>query len=129
MLYHYNSLESIKLYLEQRKDDIDALWVDQSHNHAVTDNTLYDWCVEMRDILYQLEGKYIPFTPHSFRHSGMENYKNGTHYMCKHMGRPEGFSIEEVQVMAHHDNIDTTKSYLKPQDNNILEGMFGIKLE
>ncbi|MFQ9696952.1 MAG: site-specific integrase, partial [Zhenhengia sp.] len=129
LLYHYNSLESLKLYLNSREDNIEALWIDQDHNHAVTDNTLYDWCIKMRSILHLIEGKYIPFTPHSFRHSALENYKSGTHYMCEKMGRPEGFSIEEIQILAHHDNIDTTKSYLKPNDNNILESMFGIKLE
>lgn len=129
LLYHYNSLESIGLYLSSRNDDIESLWIDQDHNHAVTDNTLYDWCVKMRSILHLVDGKYIPFTPHSFRHSALENYKNGTHYMCERMERPEGFSIEEIQILAHHDNIDTTKSYLKPNDNNILENMFGIKLE
>ena len=129
LLYHYNSLESLKLYLNSREDNIEALWIDQEHNHAITDNTLYDWCIKMRSILHLIEGKYIPFTPHSFRHSALENYKNGTHYMCERMGRPEGFSIEEIQILAHHDNIDTTKSYLKPNDNNILEGMFGITLD
>ena len=84
----------------------------------------------MRSILQLVDGKYIPFTPHSALDiAALENYKNGTHYMCEKMGRPEGFSIEEIQIMAHHDNIDTTKSYLKPNDNNILESMFGIKLE
>lgn len=129
LLYHYNSLESLKLYLNSREDNIESLWIDQDHNHAVTDNTLYDWCIKMRSILNLLEDKYIPFTPHSFRHSALENYKNGTHYMCERMNRPDGFSIEEIQILAHHDNIDTTKGYLKPNDNNILEGMFGVKLE
>lgn len=130
LVYHNNTLESLSLYLEQRgEDQIDDLWVSSNKNRrSVTEDALYEWCLKFREILFRLEGKYIKFTPHSFRHSALENYKNGSHYMCRILGKPEGFTMEELQVLAHHESIDTTKSYLKPKDDDIIEGMFGIKI-
>ena len=132
LLYHFNSLESLKLYLNARgEDDIDSLWIKfgKDMRQEVTKAALYGWAKKMAKILSEIEGKKINFSPHSLRHTSLENYKNGTHYMCAKLGKPEGFKIEELQVLAHHDSMDTTKGYLKPNDNNILEQMFGIKLE
>jgi len=132
LIYHNNSLESIKLYLEQRGDDnVDGLWIrgKGEYRASVKKSALYEWSKKLSRILSKIEEKEINFSPHSFRHSGLENYKNGTHYMCTYLGKEKGFTIEELQVLAHHESMDTTKSYLKPNDNNILESMFSIKLD
>lgn len=131
LVYHNNSLESLKLYLDQRgNDEFDELWIagNGKYRRTVTDNALYGWCMRFREVLYKLEGKYMKFTPHSFRHSALENYKNGTHYMCRVLGKENGFTIEELQALAHHESMDTTKGYLKPMDNDIIENMFSIKI-
>lgn len=49
--------------------------------------------------------------------------------MCIKLNKPNGFNIEELQILAHHDNVDTTNQYLKPNDTNILENMFNISLD
>lgn len=132
LLYHKNTLESLALYLDQRgEDDTPELFVTlrTKCRRASTRKTMYEWCLKFRNMLATYEDeKYMKFTPHSFRHSAIENYKNGTHYMCVELGKPEGFSIEELQALANHESMDTTRSYLKPNQNGLLEGMFNIKI-
>lgn len=131
LIFHDRSLESLSLYFEQRgEDNTDALWVSlrlKSHK-AIKKDAAREWVTKMCDILSEIEGKPIWFTPHSFRHSALENYENGTHYMCRVLAQPKRFTLEELRVLAHHDSMDTTKGYLKPKENNVIEGMFGVKL-
>lgn len=89
---------------------------------------LYLWTKKMADVLYNIEGKRIDFSPHSFRHSALQNYRDGSHYMCREMATPRIFSMEELQALAHHDSMDTTRSYLKSDQNNVLENMFEVKI-
>lgn len=131
LIYHNNTLESLKLWLDERgEDDLDELFVTTRYDtkRVVTEDALYEWCVRFRGILCELEGTYIKFTPHSFRHSALENYKRGTHYMCKELGKPDGFTIEELQILANHESMDTTKSYLKDDKEDVLQNMFNIKI-
>lgn len=130
LLYHSRTLESLELYLDERgEDNVDLLWVKGVHTILpVTDSGLYEWCMRFRNILDDLTGEYLAFSPHSFRHSALQNMKQGTHYVCKELGREDGFSIEELQALANHENMDTTRSYLKPEQTSILEGMFNIKI-
>lgn len=130
LLYHINTLESLSLYMDARgEDSVESLWITGiNKKRSLSEDALYGWCVKFRGILHELDGTYMQFTPHSFRHSALENYKKGTHYMCKELVREEGFDMEELQMLAHHDNMDTTRSYLKPADNDILESMFNIRI-
>lgn len=131
LLYFDNTHESLKLYLDERgEDDIASLWVvgKGENKKEASYNTLYHWVVQMAEMISEIEGKEIPFNPHSLRHSALENMKNGSHYMCKKLGKTEGFSLNELMVYAHHSDVSTTQSYLKKDDNNVLEKMFGITL-
>ncbi len=131
LMYHKNSLESLELYLKQRGEDAeDALWVTMrgKERRPLRIGALYIWTKKMADVLYNIEGKRIDFSPHSFRHSALQNYRDGSHYMCREMATPRIFSMEELQALAHHDSMDTTRSYLKSDQNNVLENMFGVKL-
>ncbi len=132
LVYFSRTKESFKLYMEQRgDDDIDSLWVigeETGNKRPANYNNLYDWCLWMSDLLSELEGKVIPFNNHSFRHSALENMKNGTHYVLKELGK-EKFELAELQIYAHHSDISTTQSYMKKDDNNIIANMFGIVIE
>ncbi|WP_069997805.1 tyrosine-type recombinase/integrase [Cellulosilyticum sp. I15G10I2] len=130
LLYHKNSLESLSLYLQQRGgDDEDALWVSMrgTKRTRLKNSALYDWTKKMTKILNLLEGKNLNFSPHSFRHSALQNYRDGTHYMCKEMATPRIFTMEELQALAHHDSMETTRSYLKSDESSVIERMFDIK--
>lgn len=131
LVYFDNTHESLELYLNERgEDDIPSLWVTGKGDskREVSYNTLYYWVVQMAEIISEIEGKDIPFNPHSLRHSALENMKNGSHYMCRKLGKTDGFSLEELKYYAHHSNSATTESYLKPKDNDVLADMFGINI-
>jgi integrase/recombinase XerD len=124
--------ECVELYLKQRgEDDIEELWIigKGENKRPATYEALYDWFVSMASLLSELEGKEIPFNAHSLRHSALQNMSKGQHYICRVLGKTEGFSLNELKVYAHHESSDTTNSYLKNDDSNILSNMFGLKLE
>lgn len=129
IIIHDRSIESLKLYLDTRTDNLEELWVtNRTKARPLKDDGLYEWVKKMSKYLSEVEGKEIRFSPHSFRHSALENYENGTHYMCRVLAEPRRFALHELQVMARHDSMDTTKSYLKPKENNVIENMFGVKI-
>jgi site-specific recombinase XerD len=132
LLYFSGTKECAKLWLEQRgEDNIDSLWVmmdDNGNKKEINKSILYDWFIFMRKLLSEMEGKEIDFNPHSIRHSSLTNYGNSTHYVLKELG-VNGFPIEKLKLLAHHESIDTTQGYLPDTSNDELEGMFNIKIE
>ena len=124
ILLHSHAKESIKLHLETKKEG-EAFW-QSKHGPAQGTQTLRGWVNTMCNILKRLDPSAPHFTPHTFRHSFLENTTNGTHYICKELGR--ALTMEEAQMLAHHKSIDMTKSYLKPKDNELIFGLFGIKI-
>lgn len=126
LLYFTRTKEALKLWIDQRgKDDIDSLWVTQNKpRRAASYETLYNWILDFCDILNELEGVYLPFNAHSFRHSGLENYSTGVHYYCKILGKK--FELKELQLLANHSDMSTTDSYLKNKDEEETMLAFGV---
>ena len=123
ILLHERSKESIQLHLSTKKEG--AFW-QSKYGPVETTSTLRGWVGDLYKILKGLDPSTPYFTPHSFRHSVIENLGNGTHYLCKKLGR--AFTIEEIQIIVHHKSVDMTKSYMKPKDNELIFGLFGIKI-
>lgn len=129
LLYFSRTRECAKLYLEQRGEDtVESLWVKKINGivEELSYETLYTWCLDFADILEELEGTYVPFNPHSFRHSCLENLEKGTHYVCRELGK-EKFELRELQLLANHSDISTTASYLKDNSEEELLTAFGLK--
>ncbi|WP_410495151.1 tyrosine-type recombinase/integrase [Cellulosilyticum sp. ST5] len=124
ILLHDRAKESLKLHLSIKQDG-EAFWKSK-YGQAKDTSTLRGWVKELYVILKTLDSKTQYFTPHSFRHSVIENMLNGSHYLCKKIGR--AFTIEEVALIVHHKSTDMTKSYAKPKDNEIIFNMFGISI-
>ena len=124
ILLHKHAKESLKLHLSVKKPG-ETFW-QSKYGPAETTGTLRGWVNDMYKILNKLDPSAPYFTPHSFRHTFLENTTNGTHYICEEIGRP--LTMEEAQLLAHHKSIDMTKSYLKPKDNELIFNMFGIKI-
>lgn len=131
ILYFSRSKESLKLYLDERTDDLEELWVTKKKGVIIpaSYDVLYSAVCRMRKEFAIANGIYIPFNVHSFRHSSLENLKRGTHYLCKELNRPNGFTLQELKVHAHHEDTSMTEYYLKKNDNDIIANMFGIKME
>jgi hypothetical protein len=48
--------------------------------------------------------------------------------MCKALGQENGFLLEDLQLIAHHESSEVTSSYLKDKKDERLQNMFGIKI-
>lgn len=128
LLYFDRTKEIAKLYFEQRgEDNIDSLWtVGKGENkRAASYDNLYQWAVSLRKQLYQVSGEWVDINAHTWRHSGLENYENGTHYVLKQLGK-EKLPLEVLKVLANHTSIETTQSYLMNKDDELLNEAFGL---
>ncbi|MDB1562990.1 tyrosine-type recombinase/integrase [Pediococcus pentosaceus] len=131
LIYFNRTREIAKKYMEQRgEDDIPSLWVIGRGEtlRPASYQTLYNWVMYFRKVLKAETGEDININPHSFRHSALENYGNGTHHVLEEMGKSE-LPLEVLKIIAHHTSIETTQGYLKNHDDDILEDTFGIKIK
>lgn len=128
LIYFELTKEAAKKYLEQRgPDNIPELFINAEGRPATTGN-IYEWVVDMRDIVEKITGEYQNFNVHSFRHSRLENYSTGMHEHLIRNNMPP-IPIEKLRLVARHENISTTQAYLSPKDDKELEDLFGIKLD
>lgn len=128
LIYFSKTKEIAEKYFNERgEDDIESLWVVGSgeKKRAASYETLYNWTMKFRDILETETGEKIDFNPHSYRHSALENYSDGTHYVLQEMGI-EKLDINMLKVLANHEDISTTESYLKDKGQEKLFNLFGI---
>lgn len=131
LIYFDRTREIAKKYLEQRgNDDFKELFVSGlgDEKRVVSYETMYNWVVSFRKILLELTGEEIALNPHSFRHSALEAYSQGTHHALKEMGK-DSLGLNVVKVIAHHNDISTTQGYLMNHDDDLLESELGITLD
>lgn len=123
LFYFDKTKEAYTKYMEQRTDDNNDLWVDKN-GQTIAYATLYDIIISCRKILEELEGEYIKFNPHSFRHSAAYNLKTGEHWALKGMNKK--MSLEELQSLLNHSDVSTTQGYLPNEDVDIVLQAFGL---
>ena len=128
-LFYFNrSKEIAEMYFKQRgEDDIDSLWIigRGEKKRPAKYESLYNWTVSFRKILEKETGEYLEFNPHSYRHSSLEAYETGTHWVLKELGK-EKLDINVLKALANHESIETTMSYLKNKDEELLNETFSI---
>jgi len=131
LIYFELTRKAALVWLDQRSpDDISDLFVagDGADRHEAAPMDVYRMFYSMRPLLDEVfDGDEQEFGTHSMRHSAITNYKNGSHHVCRDLGKP-GFSLDQLQILAHHDSVDTTQSYLPDITNEELQGMFGIRM-
>lgn len=127
LLYRTRTRDTYKLLMEQRTDDCNALWTTVQKGEIVQASyeTLYAWVISWRKILAE-KYEFKEFNPHTFRHSALENYGDGTHYICREILNGKALSIEQLKILAHHEDVSTTMSYLKDKDEDELLSAFLI---
>lgn len=128
LLYFRRTREIARKYLvERNEDDIPSMWVagEGKYRRARSYESLYIWVLYFRQILLEETGEDIKINPHSFRHSALTNYENGTHHTLKELGR-DHLPIEVLKVLANHESIDTTQSYLPNKDDELLAEAFNL---
>lgn len=129
LVYLEKTRRAALAWLDQRgSDDIADLFIggNEGEEHEADPGNIYRMFLEMR-ILLNLNGDEINFSTHSMRHTALANYKNGTHHVCRDLGK-SGFSIDQLKFLAHHDSAETTLSYLPDTTDEELESMFGIEM-
>lgn len=127
LLYRDRTKQTYKVLMEHRKDDCDALWTTNQNGEVVQASyeTLYAWVIAWRKILAE-KFEYKEFNPHSFRHSALQNYEDGTHYVCREFLNGKALTIDQLKILAHHEDVSTTMSYLKDKGNEELLSAFGL---
>lgn len=130
-LIYFNRTKIIcALWLRERgEDDFDTMWVTgkEKNKKPMSYETMYDFVNEFREILEERTGEKIPVTPHSFRHSALQAYSDGSHHVLVESGK-EGFNIHILQLLAHHSSSSTTEGYLKDQSEEQLAEAFDIQI-
>lgn len=131
LLYFKRTRQLAHLWLEQRgDDDIESLWITHvnGNREPASYSTLYGWVDKIREVLKIETGEDIKLNVHSFRHSCLNNFSDGTHHVLKEMGRKE-LPLEVLRLLAHHEDISTTQAYLEDRSDEMLGNAFGIKIE
>lgn len=130
LIYFDWSKEAFEKYIEQREeDDIPSLFilgVNEDKRPAKAEN-IYDWVISWRRDFLCIFNKEKKFNVHSFRHSALENYSTGNHYYCKKLGI-EQIPLEKLKLIANHNSVETTAGYLQDKSTEVLEELFGIKI-
>lgn len=132
LTYFKRTQDIAKIWLEQRgEDDVESLWALKRDGKvsSVSYDTFYNWARSLRKIIKEIDGSELEINSHSFRHSSLESYSQGTHNALKDLGK-EGkkLDINTLRIIANHSDISTTQSYLDNHDADVLEDAFGIKL-
>lgn len=127
LLYRARTKQAYEILMKNRNDDCEYLWTTKQDGEVVKASyeTLYAWVISWRKILAE---KFEPkeFNPHSFRHSALENYGDGTHYVCREYLDGKSLTIEQLKILAHHEDVSTTMSYLRDKGEDELLNAFGI---
>ena len=130
LIYFNRSKIIYKLYMKQRgEDSLSTLWIagKDDNKRPLSYEATYDFINEFREILEERTGEKIPVTPHSFRHSSLQAYSDGTHHNLKEQNK-EGLDIRMLQALAHHESSQTTEGYLQDNSQEQLANALGIEL-
>lgn len=131
LIFFTQTKKCAKLYLAQRgEDEFPEMWIDLkklTNRKPVLKEALYGWVVGWRKDLFEITGEEYLLNVHSFRHSALENFSIGTHWVCKELGI-DSVPIEKLKTIANHESIETTSSYLQDKSTQELENFFNIKI-
>lgn len=130
LIYFNRSKILYRLWMKQRnEDDFSTLWISgkEKNKKPMTYTAMYGFVDEFREILKIRTGEDIPLNEHSFRHSALTNYSNGTHYVLTEIGKDK-LDIRLLQTLAHHSDLSTTQGYLKDDSEEQLANALGIEL-
>lgn len=130
LVYLNDTKELIRQYLEQRgEDNIESLWVSGHGDKKaeISSEALYGRFMKCSKILSEIRGEETNIFVHTARHSRLESLMQGTDDRLKDKdGNNRKYTLNEVAVVAHHESIETTQSYLKNHDLDIIDEMFGF---
>lgn len=130
LIYFNRSKIICQLWMQQRgTDDLETLWTTGKGDNKkpLSYESTYSFVEEFREIFKTRIGEDIPVNPHSFRHSALTNYSNGTHHVLGEIGKDK-LDIRLLQTLAHHSDLSTTQGYLKDDSEEQLANALGIEI-
>ena len=113
-------------YIEQRgDDDIESLWITGKgeDKRELGYDSLYNYAISFRAALEAEFEEDIPLNSHSLRHTSLELYETGDHYALRYMGK-DRLDINTLRILANHEDISITQSYLRNKDSEVLDDLF-----
>jgi len=130
LVYLDDTKELIRQYLDQRGDDkINSLWIkgSGSNKSTVNEDAIYDRVCSISKILSDIRGEECSIFTHTLRHSRVECLLQGEDDRLKNPdGTNRKYTLDEVKVLCHHEDISTTSSYAKNHDEDTINDMFGF---
>lgn len=121
IFYNDRVRDIIRLYLDDRgHDDIPYLFVkvySDKTKQVVTKHAFDYWCKKASVLLSEREKRNIHINPHAFRHSRLDNLKQA------------GIPLEKLKVLANHNDISTTESYLADRSEEDIADIFGMNID
>ena len=111
-------------YLEKKVKDL--------KNEVNTFRTMYSYQIYNKNTLFNALSSYEESNNSKMAIFSLDgelkyltNYENGTHHTLKELGR-DHLPIEVLKVLANHESIDTTQSYLPNKDDELLAEAFNL---
>lgn len=130
LVYMNDTKELIGKYLEERaEDNIDSLWISKigETKKEVEKEALYSRIIKCANILGKIRGEECDIFFHSLRHSRIECLLQGQDPRLKNAdGTNRKYTLEEVQIFAHHSDPATTQGYAKDHTDEQIDNMFGF---
>lgn len=130
LVYLNDTKELIREYLEKRgEDSVKSLWVTGKGDSArpVKKSALYERIKKCNVILQEIRGEETNIFFHTCRHSRIECLLQGTDDRLKDEdGNNKKFQLEQIMVLAHHSDVNTTLGYAKNHDEDTINQMFGF---
>lgn len=120
----------ISQWLENRDDDCPYLFVKirNGQTEPMTAEDIYSFVsTKIRNLATEIEGKDNGYTCHSYRHSRLNNLLHGTDlsYVDK-KGNPKKMDINDLRLLANHNDISTTSGYVQTSTTEVLNELFGF---
>lgn len=130
LVYLNDTKEIIRKYLEERgDDDIDSLWINKigQEKEEITKGALYTRILKCSNILSKIRGEETNIFVHTMRHSRVESLLQGADDRLKNPdGTNRKYTLEEVCVLCHHGDVNTTQNYAKDHSEDTIDDMFGF---
>lgn len=129
LTYFRLTRKAFALYESQREDDYDCLFLNRL-GEPMDDSSFYNMVCNFVNYFAEVsDTDYTGLNVHSFRHSFIQNLKDGSHYICREILNTDALSLDKIQLLAHHSNVNTTQGYCKDESTSEIAVLFGLDMD
>lgn len=125
VLYFRLTKEAFEKYDALRTDDNPLLFPAKEGTTAYV--SIYEKVIGWRKDLKEITGDDYEINAHTFRHCYVQNFLDGSHYLCREL-KLGSVPLEKIKSLCHHESSDTTLNYAEDNTDRDIEELLGIKL-